>query len=60
MNVEEVYSYEGLYSIIFKDGDKIRVKGLLEEVKNEKRKSWWRVVIGSQEADGRDYVKIYD
>ncbi len=58
VGVEEILSYEGLYSGIFDEGDQIVARGLLEKVKDKTGISYWRVVIGSLTADGRDYVKF--
>lgn len=56
--VEEVVSYEGLYSGVVEPGERISVRGKLEEVKNVKgSKAYFRIVVGSPEAGGNDYVK---
>lgn len=57
-DVKEILSYEGLYGGIFNDGDQIIVRGLLEKVKDKLDGSYWRVVVGSLTADGKDYVKL--
>lgn len=58
VEVKEVVSYEGLYGGIFEESEKIVVKGVLEKVKNRMGKEeYWRIVVGSLKADGRDYIK---
>lgn len=61
VDVKEILSFEGLYSGIFNEGDQIIVKGMLEKVKkveNKSRGSYWRIVVGSLTANGKDYVKF--
>lgn len=56
--VEEVVSYEGLYSGLVEPGERVSVRGKLEEVRNVKEsRSYFRVVVGSPEAGGNDYIK---
>lgn len=56
--VEEVVSYEGLYSGVAEPGERISVRGKLEEVRSVKEsRTYFRVVVGSPEAGGNDYVK---
>ena len=57
--VERVVSYEGLYSDIAASGDEIVVKGKLEEVLDESRRlKYRRILVGSPEARGSDFMKV--
>jgi predicted nucleotidyltransferase len=57
-NIEEVVSYEGLYSDIAEIGETILVKGKLEEVHDTKTKQkYHRVLVGSPEGKGKEYIK---
>jgi predicted nucleotidyltransferase len=58
-DIEEVVSYEGLYSDIAEIGETILVKGKLELVKDQKNKrKYHRVVVGSPEGKGKEYIKL--
>ncbi len=58
VKVKEVVSYEGLYGGIFEEGEKIVVKGVLEKVESRvSKENYWRIVVGSLKADGKDYIK---
>lgn len=58
-DVEEVVSYEGLYSDIAEIGEPILVKGKLEEVQDMKtKKRYHRVLVGSPEGKGKEYIKL--
>ena len=54
--VREVVSYEGLYLDIAEPGEKVRVRGKLELVEGKKG-GYYRVLVGSPEARGMDYLK---
>ena len=55
--IKEVVSYEGLYSGIAEEGDEIVARGKLESVKNvEDGSTFFRVLVGSFEAKGRDFI----
>ncbi|MBS7649725.1 hypothetical protein KEJ17_08815 [Candidatus Bathyarchaeota archaeon] len=57
-DIYEVTSYEGLYSGIASKGEKIMAYGKLERViDNRSGGEYHRVLVGSQEAKGRDYIK---
>jgi len=57
-NVQEVVSYEGLYADIAREGERVRIKGKLEEViVSGTEHPYQRIVIGSQEARNTDYLK---
>jgi len=55
--VGEVVSYDGLYAGLFDRGETVSVRGKLEEVVGKGGDSYFRVLIGSPEAKGRDYIK---
>jgi predicted nucleotidyltransferase len=58
-NVKEIVSYEGLYSDIAEIGETILVKGKLEEVHDTRTKrKYHRVLVGSPEGRGREYIKL--
>ena len=57
-DIREVASYEGLYSGIANEGERILVYGKLEHVTdNRSSEVYHRVLVGSLEAHGRDYIK---
>lgn len=58
-DVQEVVSYEGLYGDIAGIGETILVKGKLEQVTDKKSKRrHYRVVVGSPEGKGTEYIKL--
>jgi predicted nucleotidyltransferase len=60
-SVRNITSFDGFYSAIFESDDEIRFRGKLEEVKSSRSKEiLQRVVIGSSEAGGTDYLKPTD
>ena len=60
-NIKEVVSYEGLYSDVAREGEKIEVRGKLENIINKTLgTSYYRILIGSPEANGSDYLRLLD
>lgn len=58
-DVEEVVSYEGLYSDLAEVGETMLVKGKLEEVTDRKNKrKYHRLLVGSPEGKGSEYIKL--
>jgi len=58
-DIEEVVSYEGLYGNLAEVGETVLVKGKLELVRDKKNKrKYHRVVVGSPEGKGTEYVKL--
>nr|HDO80780.1 hypothetical protein [Candidatus Bathyarchaeota archaeon] len=57
--IKEVVSYEGLFCDIAGEGERVRVHGKLEKVKG-RGEEYYRVVVGSQEANARDYIHLED
>lgn len=58
-DIEEVVSYEGLYSDIAEIGENILVRGKLELVRDERNKTkHHRVVVGSPEGKGEEFIKL--
>ena len=58
LGVTQLASYEGLYCDVFKRGDTVIARGLLEKVIDRRRgKTWKRLLIGSAALRGRDYVR---
>jgi predicted nucleotidyltransferase len=58
-HVERVVSYEGLYADIASEGDEIFVRGKLEEVyAASERLKYSRILVGSPEARGSDFIKV--
>ena len=54
----EVVSYESLYDNLAEIGEEIYVKGKLESVRdNRDSKEFYRVLVGSPEGKGKEYVK---
>lgn len=57
-DILEVASYEGLYGGIAEKGERIIAYGKLEEVTDRRfGRRYHRVLVGSKEAKGKDYVK---
>lgn len=57
-NIEEVVSYEGLYDSLAEKGEEIEAKGKLEHViDNRIGREYDRVLVGSPEGKGREYIK---
>jgi predicted nucleotidyltransferase len=57
-DVRDIVTYSGLYGGIFDEGEEVLVHGKLELVEDMRRKdTHHRVVIGSPEAGGHDYIK---
>jgi predicted nucleotidyltransferase len=57
-DIEEVVTYEGLYGDIAEIGESILVKGKLELVHDKKnRRKYHRIVVGSPEGKGTEYIK---
>jgi predicted nucleotidyltransferase len=58
VDIEEVVSYEGLYDSIAERGETVKVRGKLEHVTdNRTGKEYNRVLVGSPEGGGREYIK---
>jgi len=58
-DIEEVVSYEGLYGDLAEVGESMLVKGKLELVHDKKnRRKYHRVVVGSPEGKGAEYIKL--
>jgi len=55
--VQEVVSFEGLYIDLVHEGERLRARGKLEEVVDKSRGRFLRVLIGSPEARGWDFLK---
>ena len=61
VSISKIVSYEGLYSSLAKHGEKIRVKGKLEQVtQKQTNEQHYRVVVGSPEGKGTEYIKIVE
>jgi len=58
VTVENIVSYDGFYEGIFDSGDMVKVRGKLEKVHDRRRRRvYHRIVVGSLEARGEDYIK---
>jgi len=56
--ISEVASYEGLYGGLAEKGERILCYGKLEKVIDKRTgEQYHRVLIGSKEAEGKDYIK---
>jgi uncharacterized protein len=56
--IRELISYDGFYTGIFDLGEKVKVKGKLEKVYDKRsRETGYRVLVGSPEAKGLDFIK---
>jgi predicted nucleotidyltransferase len=59
--ITEVVAYESLYDSLAENGETIQAKGKLERVTEKKNKrERYRVVVGSPEGKGREYIKRVD
>ena len=57
--IREVASYEGIYCGLAKVGEDVKVKGKLELViDRRKHEKYYRILVGSLEARGYDYIKL--
>ena len=58
-DIEEVVSYESLFGDLADVGETILVKGKLEHVTDKKSKrKYHRVIVGSPEGKGSEYIKL--
>jgi predicted nucleotidyltransferase len=58
-DVLEVVSYESLYDSLAENGEKIIAKGKLERVfDNRNGKKYYRVLVGSPEGKGEEYIRL--
>lgn len=58
-DIEEIVSYEGLYGDLAEIGETMLVKGKLEEVTDKgNRRKYHRVLVGSPEGKGTEYIKL--
>ena len=56
--IEEVITYEGLYQDLVYEGEYLLCRGKLEKVEDKRHKRiYHRIIIGSSEAAGNDYIK---
>jgi len=59
IDIVEVASYEGLYGGLAEEGERIVAYGKLEEVTDGRvGQRYHRVLVGSKEVEGKDYVKL--
>jgi predicted nucleotidyltransferase len=58
IQVDQLVSYDSFYAGLFEVGDNILIKGKLEKVVDQpSRRVYYRIVVGSLEAHGEDYIK---
>jgi predicted nucleotidyltransferase len=58
-NITEIVSYESLYDSLAERGETIQAKGKLEHVTEKgTRREHYRVLIGSPEGKGNEYIKL--
>ncbi len=58
-DIREVVSYEGFYADLAEVGESIMVRGKLERVLYKRTgKKHYRVVVGSPEGKGKEYIKL--
>ncbi|MBT8172151.1 hypothetical protein KJN74_04710 [Candidatus Bathyarchaeota archaeon] len=61
LEITEVVTYETLYTGLAEIDEKIQVKGKLEKViEKENKKEYYRVLVGSIEGNGKEYIKLVD
>lgn len=59
--ITEIITFETLYVSIFENGETIEAKGKLELVtEKESNRQHYRVVVGSAEGKGKEYIKLVD
>ena len=59
--ITEVVSYESLYASLAEKGEIIHVKGKLEKVKEKgSSRQHYRVLVGSAEGKGKEYIKLME
>jgi predicted nucleotidyltransferase len=57
--IREVVSYESLYDSLAENGEAIVAKGKLERVvERETSREYYRVLVGSPEGRGKEYIKL--
>ncbi len=58
-DIEEVVSYESLYDSLAEVGESIKVRGKLERILAAKtEREYHRVLVGSPEGKGKEYIKL--
>jgi predicted nucleotidyltransferase len=59
--ITEVISYDSLYDSLVENGESIVAKGKLERVlERRNHREHYRVLIGSAEGEGKEYIKLWD
>jgi hypothetical protein len=59
LNILEIESYDGLYTGLFNVGEKVIAKGKVEKVVDRKSgEEYYRLLIGSLEMEGKDFIKL--
>jgi len=59
VNITKIVSYESLYDSLAENGEIIQVKGKLERVTEKGiRREHYRVLVGSPEGKGKEYIKL--
>ncbi len=59
--VTELVAYESLYDSLAENGETIQAKGKLERVTEEgSNREHYRVLVGSAEGGGKEYIKLVD
>jgi len=59
-DIAEVVTYESLYDSLANVGKEIVVRGKLEHVLDKKnRREYHRVLVGSPEGEGKEYIKLH-
>ncbi len=57
-NINELTSYEGIFCHFAEKGERIRSRGKLEEVIPKRGKKYHRILVGSSEAQAKDFIHI--
>ncbi|WXG40192.1 MAG: hypothetical protein WED07_05110 [Candidatus Freyarchaeum deiterrae] len=57
-NINEVTSYEGIFCHFAEKGERVRAKGKLEEVIPKMGEPYYRILIGSPEAQAKDFIHV--
>ncbi|MGQ9719809.1 MAG: nucleotidyltransferase domain-containing protein [Candidatus Jordarchaeum sp.] len=57
-NIDEITSYEGIFCHFAEKGERIRSRGKLEEVITRSGRRYHRILVGSSEAQAKDFIHI--
>lgn len=56
--VDRIWCYDKMLAGIFREGDLVEVRGMLEEVYSGGREAWRQVLVGSYSGAGSEYIRL--